>query len=91
MPYGSGHLIRQALVVAKPWQRYVLAIVMVAAGVGLVFVGHVAGALLGGAGLLLLVRMVRVRVGGRHRADGRSRASGPTTWDHPEHDRADQP
>jgi hypothetical protein len=33
MPYGSGQVIRQALIQAKPWQRYLIGVVMVADGV----------------------------------------------------------
>lgn len=29
MPYGTGPLIRQALVTASPWQRYLIGIAMV--------------------------------------------------------------
>jgi len=56
MPYGSGPLIREALMRAAPWQRYVI---------GIVILGHVAGGLLAIAGVLLLWRMVRNRFGGR--------------------------
>lgn len=65
MPYGSGPVIRQALVRATPWQRYLIAVAMVAGGVVLVLLGHVAGGLLAVAGLLLLVRMVRYWLGRR--------------------------
>lgn len=61
MPYGSGPLIRQTLVRAAPWQRYLISVAMVAAGVVLVLVGHVAGGLLAVTGVLLLWRMVRYR------------------------------
>jgi len=65
MPYGSGPLIREALMRAAPWQRYVIGVAMVAAGVVIVILGHVAGGLLAIAGVLLLWRMVRNRFGGR--------------------------
>lgn len=63
MPYGSGPALRMALVHAKPWQRYLIGLVMVAGGVALVLIGHVAGGLLAVAGVLLLFRMARYRVG----------------------------
>ena len=66
MPYGSGPLIRQALVRATPWQRYLLAVAMVAGGVALALVGHVAGALLAVGGALVLWRMSRARWRRRH-------------------------
>lgn len=59
MPYGSGVLIRGALARANHWQRYLIATAMVAGGAALVAVGHLAGALLAGGGVLLLVRLVR--------------------------------
>jgi hypothetical protein len=34
MPYGSGQVIRQAMMYAKPWQRYVIAGTMMAGGAG---------------------------------------------------------
>jgi hypothetical protein len=66
MPYGTGPLIRQALLRASPWQRYVIVVAMVAAGAVLVLFGHVAGAVLSIAGLLLLWRMVRYRLKHKH-------------------------
>ncbi len=73
MPYGSGPLIRQALTRATPWQRYLIGVAMVAAGVALVLLGHVAGGLLAVAGVLLLWRMVRYRL--RRRQGTRGSAS----------------
>jgi hypothetical protein len=70
MPYGSGPLIRQALMGAKPWQRYLIAVAMVGGGVVLVVIGHVAGALLAVSGVLLLVRMVQFRLRRRQRTTG---------------------
>ena len=61
MPYGSGPLIRQALMRATPWQRYAIGVAMVAGGVALVLIGHVAGGLLAVAGTVLLWRMARYR------------------------------
>jgi hypothetical protein len=61
MPYGSGQAIRHALIQAKPWQRYLIGVVMVAVGVVLVLIGHIAGALLALAEVLLLGRMARHR------------------------------
>jgi uncharacterized protein involved in response to NO len=66
MPYGSGQVIRQAMMYAKPWQRYVIAGAMIACGVGLIAVGHVTGALLAAAGALILWRMVRYRLRAHH-------------------------
>jgi hypothetical protein len=62
MPYGSGPAIRLALVHAKPWQRYLICIVMIAGGIGLALLGHVAGLVLAGAGGLLGWRMVQYRL-----------------------------
>lgn len=70
MPYGSGQLIRQALVHAKPWQRYVIGIVMVAVGAVLVLIGHIAGGLLSVAGVILLWRMTRYRLRRRSAVPG---------------------
>ncbi len=61
MPYGMGPIIRQALIHASPWQRYLIGVAMVAGGVGLVLLGHVAGGVLSVAGLLLLWQMVHHR------------------------------
>jgi hypothetical protein len=66
MPHGSGQVIRQAMMYAKPWQRYVIAGAMLAAGAALVAVSHVAGVVLAGAGALLLWRMLPYRVRWRH-------------------------
>ncbi len=68
MPYGSGMVIRQALVHAKPWQRYAIALAMIGGGAGLVLLGHAAGALLAAAGALLAWRMLRYRVRSTHDA-----------------------
>lgn len=62
MPYGSGPLIQRALVRGAPWQRSLLGLAMVAAGVALVLLGHVGGGLLAAAGVLVLWRMVRHRL-----------------------------
>lgn len=56
MPYGTGPLIRQALLRASPWQRHLIGVAMVGGGAVLVFLGHVAGAVLCFTGLLLLSR-----------------------------------
>ena len=61
MPYGSGPLIRAAFAHANPWQRYLVCVVMVAGGAALVLIGHVAGGLLSVAGIVLFVRMIRLR------------------------------
>jgi Mn2+/Fe2+ NRAMP family transporter len=71
--YGTGPILRQTLVHAKPWQRYLIAVAMVAGGVVLVLLGRVPGALLSLAGLFMLFSMIRYRFG-RGRA-----ASAPTT------------
>jgi hypothetical protein len=57
MPYASGQLIRQALIQSKPWQRDLIGAAMVAVGVVLVLIGHVAGVFLAVAEILLLWRM----------------------------------
>ncbi len=62
MPYGSGLFIRQALLRATPWQRYLIGVCMVAGGVVFVLLGHVAGVVLVIGGLLLLWRLVRYRL-----------------------------
>ena len=62
MPYGSGQVIRQAMMYAKPWQRYVMAGAMIGGGIGLVAVGHIAGVVLATVGGLLLWRMLQVRL-----------------------------
>lgn len=62
MPYGSGQLIRVALLRAKPWQRYLICCAMIGGGVLLVAVGHVAGALLAVAGGVLGWPMLRYRI-----------------------------
>ena len=59
MPYGTGPLIRQALLRATPWQRYLIGVVMVAGGIGLMVLGHLAGGALSMAGVALLWRMIR--------------------------------
>ncbi len=64
MPYGSGQMIRHALVHTKPWQRYVIAGAMIVGGAGLAVFGHVAGSLLSAAGVVLVWRMLQFR----HRA-----------------------
>jgi hypothetical protein len=61
MPYGSGHLIRMALVRANPWQRYLICCAMIGGGALLVAVGHLAGALLAVAGVVLGWRMLQYR------------------------------
>ncbi len=73
MPFGSGPLIRQTLVQAQPWQRYAIAIAMVAGGVVLVLLGHIGGGLLAVGGVVLLWRMARYRV---HRLQKARRAPG---------------
>ena len=61
MPFGSGPLIREALVRATPWQRYVICLLMVIAGILLVIEGHASGALLTVTGVGILERMLRQR------------------------------
>jgi hypothetical protein len=62
MHYESGQLVRQALTYAKPWQRYLIGVVMIVGGVMLVLIGHIAGGLLAVAGVLLLWQMARNRL-----------------------------
>ncbi len=76
MPYGSGPVIRQALLRATPWQRSLIGAAMVGGGVVFVLFGHVAGVLLAGAGALLLWRMVREGLRGRHGALEQARKGG---------------
>jgi len=61
MACGTGPLLGSAFARARPWQRYVLCLVMIAGGGLLVGLGHVGGALLAAAGILGLWRMVRLR------------------------------
>ena len=58
---GSGQLIRQALMYAKPWQRYVIGVVIIVGGIVLMLIGHIAGGLLTAGGVYLLWRMIRNR------------------------------
>jgi hypothetical protein len=46
---------------AKPWQRYVIGVVMIVIGVVLMLIGHMAGGLLTAGGVYLLWRMIRNR------------------------------
>jgi hypothetical protein len=75
MPYGSGPVIRHALIVARPWQRYVVCTAMMLGGVALAALGHVAGVVLAAAGAVLLYRMRRGRAGG---SPGERDRVGPT-------------
>lgn len=88
MPHGSGQMIRQSLMYAKPWQRYVIAGVMIAGGAVLVVLGHVAGALLAPAGALLIWYMLRYRMrsgyGVRH---GENAADSDRAGEVPDHSR----
>jgi hypothetical protein len=59
MPYGTGPIVRQALIGATPWQRYLIGVAMVVGGIALVALGRVTGGLLAVAGAFLLWRMVR--------------------------------
>ncbi|MHB1987285.1 MAG: hypothetical protein ACYCSF_04785 [Acidimicrobiales bacterium] len=54
MPYGTSPLLRHVLGRASPWQRYLIGAAMVAGGVVLVLIGHLAGGLLSVSGILLL-------------------------------------
>ena len=62
MPHGAGPAIRLVLVHAKPWQRYLICIAMIAGGAGLVALGHVAGVAFAGAGCLLIWPMIHYRM-----------------------------
>jgi hypothetical protein len=62
MPYGSGPAIRLAMVHAKPWQRYLLCLAMIAGGAVLVALGHIAGFVLAAVGCLMMWRMARYRI-----------------------------
>jgi hypothetical protein len=63
MPYGTGLVARSALINAKPWQRYVIVIAMIAGGAALAILGHLAGALLSIGGIVLFSRLLRARRG----------------------------
>jgi hypothetical protein len=67
MHYGSGQAIRQAILVAKPWQRCLVSFAMIVVGALLVAIGHIAGGLLAVGGAALLWRMVRRRLRPRAR------------------------
>jgi hypothetical protein len=75
MPYGSGPVIRHALIVAKPWQRYLICTAMILGGVALAALGHVAGVVLAAAGAFLLYRM---RPGRARGSPGERDRVGPT-------------
>jgi hypothetical protein len=77
MPYGGGLLIQQARLRATPWQRYLIGVSMVPGGVVFVLLGHVAGGVLAVAGLLLLLRLVRFRLGRRPTNTGSTPDGGP--------------
>lgn len=70
MHYGSGQAIRQTIMVANPWQRYLLGVAMIAGGAVLVAIGHIAGGLLAVAGVVLLWRMVQDRLRSRSARPG---------------------
>lgn len=61
-------MMRQALIQAKPWQRYLIGLALVAVGLVLVLIGHIAGGLLAVAGAFVLWRMVRHRLPGKRGA-----------------------
>jgi hypothetical protein len=70
MPYGSGPAIRLALMHAKPWQRYLICFVMIAGGIALAVLGHVAGLVLAGTGALVAWRMGQYRLRSRRAIGG---------------------
>jgi hypothetical protein len=74
MHYGSGQAIQQAIMLAKPWQRYLMGVAMIAIGVVLTIVGHIAGGLVAIAGVLLLWRMVRHRLHPSPKTSGEARS-----------------
>ncbi len=76
MAYGTGPLLRQALLRAKPWQRYLIAVAMIAGGVVLVLLGRVTGALLSVAGLFLLGQMIRYQFAHSRAASSRAGEEG---------------
>jgi hypothetical protein len=63
MPFGSGPVVRQALVKATWWQRALVGAAMLATGVALVLFARLEGALLAATGVLVLWRTARHRVG----------------------------
>jgi hypothetical protein len=71
MPYGSGPAIRLAMLHAKPWQRYLIVVAMIAGGAALVALGHVAGVVLAAVGCLTMGRMIQYRIRSR-KEDGPS-------------------
>jgi hypothetical protein len=70
MHYGSGQAIRQTIMVAKPWQRYLIGVAMIAVGAVMVAIGHIAGGLLAVAGVVLLWRMIQHRLRPRSATPG---------------------
>jgi hypothetical protein len=74
MPFGSGIVARHALARATGWQRAALAVGLIVVGGLLIALGHVAGALLGLSGVVVLTRTVRDAVRRRRAV---SRGTGP--------------
>jgi len=59
------------MVHAKPWQRYLICVVMIAGGAALVALGHIAGVVLAAVGCLVMWRMIQYRIRSR-KEDGLS-------------------
>ncbi len=62
-----GRGIRQVMLSAKPWQRYVLSGAIIAVGIVLTALGHVHGVILVVLGTLFLVETDRHRISTRRR------------------------
>lgn len=61
MLHGMGAELRQVMLYAKPWQRYLISGVIIAAGIVMITFGDLRGVLFVGIGGLLFWRMVPAR------------------------------
>lgn len=63
--HGVGRILRQAMVYAKPWQRYVLIGDVTTLGLALVVLGQTKGVILIALGVFMTFEAVRYRNGSR--------------------------
>lgn len=59
--HGVGGILRQAMIYAKPWQRYLLTGAVVALGIALVMLGQAKGLVLVALGTLMTYGAIRRR------------------------------
>jgi hypothetical protein len=59
--HGLGRGLRQAILYAKPWQRYVLIGIVIALGLALVAVGHFKGLILVAIGVFTAFEVIHYR------------------------------